>query len=721
MFKKIISFILLITFLQLNISYAAIDSAAESKYPDYANAFLGKDKYEKFNRKMFRLNGALNKFIIKPMHIAWASIMPKYGMDRLQGICNNLDFTKRFTSCLIQKDFKALKNETLRFVTNTTLGLGGMFDPAKKFFKLEPKEEDMEQALAKCNVKQGSYLVMPVISSTTPRHLAGKLLECPLDPSVYLAGPITAAIKFALLVNKTAYMQPLLKMLESTYADPYDIAKKLYGIENYIKNNNLDRINIEDDYFVQNTQEKPMEETVFNVLDVKAQANLENIEPEIEEIEIKAQENVNISEPTKNKGFQLEQIVFDDKLHDNLEGKILLKTPDFEKISLRPDIILKNFKPQSPVVDSMRTALFELPGINNSIWAEISLWNRSFAKRIKTGYISVDKTRDDYKFRYIMQKDKNSPVAIIYPSIGEGVENHHGIVLAKMFYDCGYSVIIQGSHFHFAFVKSMPKGYHPGVPERDIYYLQKVTSEIISFLSKKYKCNFKKKVVLGTSFGAFATLFLANEQAKNNTLNISQYISVNPPIELMFALQQLDKNNDEWKNSKEDFEKKTAYTAAKIIKLAKMQKEGKKIQTLPFSDSEGKIITSFVLRQKLSDLIYAIEEENPAKKSDFYEKINNTKFKDYTEDYILSRHKMTQAELNYKTSLYSISDFLKKHNNYVIYHTLNDYFADKNQLAKLKLYCGKKLILLDNGAHLGFLYRKEFQDSLLSQIKLSKK
>ena len=152
-----------------------------------------------------------------------------------------------------------------------------------------------------------------------------------------------------------------------------------------------------------------------------------------------------------------------------------------------------------------------------------------------------------------------------------------------------------------------------------------------------------------------------------------------------------------------------------------MQKEGKKIQTLPFSDSEGKIITSFVLRQKLSDLIYAIEEENPAKKSDFYEKINNTNFKDYTEDYILSRHKMTQAELNYKTSLYSISDFLKKHNNYVIYHTLNDYFADKNQLAKLKLYCGKKLILLDNGAHLGFLYRKEFQDSLLSQIRLSKK
>ena len=36
-------------------------------------------------------------------------------------------------------------------------------------------------------------------------------------------------------------MQPLSIFLERTYADPYDITKKLYGIENYIKTSNLDR------------------------------------------------------------------------------------------------------------------------------------------------------------------------------------------------------------------------------------------------------------------------------------------------------------------------------------------------------------------------------------------------------------------------------------------------------------------------------------------------
>ena len=43
------------------------------------------------------------------------------------------------------------------------------------------------------------------------------------------------------MINRTSYMQPLAKMIETTYADPYDIQKKLYGLENYIRNSNLDR------------------------------------------------------------------------------------------------------------------------------------------------------------------------------------------------------------------------------------------------------------------------------------------------------------------------------------------------------------------------------------------------------------------------------------------------------------------------------------------------
>ena len=116
-----------------------------------------------------------------------------------------------------------------------------MYDPEKSIFKLELPKEDVAQGLAKCKIKQGPYLVLPFINSTTPRALLGSLIECPLDASMYIGSPITALVKAGLIVNRTSYAQPFIKLVESNFADPYDIAKKIYGLERYIKDNNLDR------------------------------------------------------------------------------------------------------------------------------------------------------------------------------------------------------------------------------------------------------------------------------------------------------------------------------------------------------------------------------------------------------------------------------------------------------------------------------------------------
>lgn len=84
--------------------------AAETKYPDYGYEFLGEDKWEGFNRKIFNFNLGLNKYAIRPIHILWSSIMPEYGMDRIQGITNNIEYPIRLVSSLIQRDFQTSKN-----------------------------------------------------------------------------------------------------------------------------------------------------------------------------------------------------------------------------------------------------------------------------------------------------------------------------------------------------------------------------------------------------------------------------------------------------------------------------------------------------------------------------------------------------------------------------------------------------------------------------------
>lgn len=671
-----------------------ITTTPVTKYPDYSYEFVGNDKFEGFNRKMFNFNLKFNKYALKPIHTVWASIMPKYGMDRIQSAYTNIEYPKRLVSTLLQRDFKASGHETLRFITNTTIGLGGLYDPAYKLFKLEPYREDVAQGLAKCKIKQGPYLVLPFINSTSPRSVLGSLIECPLDPSMYIGSPVTAAIKAGLLINRTAYAQPVIKMVESNFADPYDIAKKLWGLERYIKENNYDRKEILELALKECKQILKEDKTglAVNVGDEK-----------------NTSENLTVDDTIKGYTW------FDKIDNNNL---------DLTNKNLIPDIILKDYNPQCPVTDAMRTALFTTEGMaNKSIWSELSIWNRSFGKKIKTSTVSIDSNSEDYTFKYILQKEKNSPLVILFPSIGEGVTSHHSVVFAKMFYDRGYSVIIEGSHFHWEFLKSLPKGHIPGIPTQDIAYVRKITGKIIDKLENKYSCKFGDKSVIGTSFGAMATLFLADMESKENTLNISNYISINPPVELLYAVSVIDKNNDSWSKNPVDIKKRVALSASKIIQLTQQKSENEedfKLDMLPFSEDEARLITCFVLRQKLSDLIFTIEDTKTSKKTDIYNTINNMGYQDYVEKYVIPKNQYTKEELSYITSLHSISSYLQNNDNYKIYHSIDDYLVNQDQLKDLRQYAGKNLVLFDRGSHLGYLYRQEFKEQLIKDITKTK-
>lgn len=652
--------IFILNFSLNNSAFAAEYVGVTNKYPDYACEFVGSDTCENFNRKMFIFNTKLNKYVIRPINIAWASVMPQYGIDRVQNFYTNLKYPIRLTSCLLQKDFKASGTETVRFLTNTTLGVVGLYDPALTRFKIEPCQEDIGQALAYYNVKKGPYLVLPVIPPGTTRDVAGELLDCPLDPSTYVMGPISLISTSVSLVNETTSMQPLLKALESDYADPYQITKQLTGIEQYIKNANLDRKEV--------LAEKTASQNVFKISNVSDNYTM----------------NPNI----------------------------------------KPDIKLNNYNPQGPLVDSMRTMFFDNQNLNDSIWSEMSVWNKTFKKQIKTSSVNVDFMHPNYKYRYILQKNKTAPVAIIYPSIGEGIMSDESVIQAKMLYDEGYSVVIEGSTFQWEFVKSMPNNYKPGLPSSDAYYSRILTSMILNQLQGKYACKFNKKILVGNSFGALTALFVAAQENDTslgkNTLGISNYIAINPPIEIFYALKKLDKFSQEWKNDPSDIKLRAAITAQKVVQVSQKLSDKKNLnreESLPLTNDEAKLAIGFTMKQKLSDVIFTIENAPTSKKSDIYDSINNMSFYDYAQKYLINNQDKSVEQLSYDSSLYSLTNFLQKNKNYKIYHSLDDCFVNSDQLSWLKKQTGNKSVFFSNGSHLGFLYRKEFLDEFKKDIK----
>jgi phospholipid-binding lipoprotein MlaA len=641
--------------LSLNNLCFAIVEQKTNKYPNYSSVYNGEDKFEGFNRKMFNFNIKANKYVLKPINILWASIMPKYAMERVKGCCTNIEYPKRMVSSLLQKDFKATGTETARFLINSTIGLGGMFDPAKNKFHIEPAQEDMEQVLSKYHAKKGPYLVLPFTAPQNVRGYVGRIFDAGLNPSTYFLGVGPIIAKAGVMTNKTSYSQELIKNLEETYVDPYDVAKKLYGIDNYIKNTNLDR-----------------KEVLAKIVDAQ-------------------------------------KMDWVDKADLSTE--------------MKPDIVLDDYDPQCPVVDSMRTSFFCVPKTKKSIWSDLSVWNRSFDKKIKTAEVNIDPKRVNYKYRYILQKDKTAPIAIVYPSIGEGSFSHHPVVFAKIFHDAGYSVIIQGSPFHWQFVKSAPKDYRPGLPAQDAKYTRLVTAKILKNLEAKEKINPSGKIVVGTSYGGLTTLFVAAQEEKENTLNVSKYISISPPVDMLYALKKMDSYSEKCNQNGPELQEKTAVAAGKLMQIYRALADdslGENPPPLSLTEEEGIIATNFMMRQKLSDLIFTLEEASKTKRTDIYKQICSMSFSDYFKKYLPRDNKKSINEMNYEMSLYSIEKFLANSGKYKIYEAKDDYFINETQLCWLKKIGANKVVLLQNGSHLGFLYRKEFQESFKKDIFMFK-
>ena len=131
---------------------------------------------------------------------------------------------------------------------------------------------------------------------------------------------------------------------------------------------------------------------------------------------------------------------------------------------------------------------------------------------------------------------------------------------------------------------------------------------------------------------------------------------------------------EEWLNFSDELKEKVAFTSAKIVKLYREKNDIKfEVTHMPFTEEEAKLITSFLMHQKLSDIIFVIENAPTNKKSNIYELIYKTGFHDYMEKYIMPNSEAVDKELEHGFGLVAISDYLESANNYKIYHTKNDY------------------------------------------------
>ena len=171
MIKKLIHTSVLITSLTLCVIAGANEKILKKNDPSQI-----KDCHEGINRTVFALNKGLDNVIFEPV----ARIYRTLPNPIRSGVSNSLDNLTNLVTIpnnILQGELRKAGTNTGRFVINTTVGILGFIDVAKKIGFEEYEKEDYGQSMAVQGVGPGCYIVLPVLGPSTARDTVSSLVN----------------------------------------------------------------------------------------------------------------------------------------------------------------------------------------------------------------------------------------------------------------------------------------------------------------------------------------------------------------------------------------------------------------------------------------------------------------------------------------------------------------------------------------------------------------
>ena len=128
------------------------------------------DPLEKFNRKVYSFNNAVDQAVIRPVAVGYRKVTNPPVRRSVSDFFTNIRMPITVANDLLQARPKQALQSTGRFLVNLTLGLGGFFDPASQL-GIPLEDNDFGVTLARWGVPDGEYLVLPLIGPTTVRDV----------------------------------------------------------------------------------------------------------------------------------------------------------------------------------------------------------------------------------------------------------------------------------------------------------------------------------------------------------------------------------------------------------------------------------------------------------------------------------------------------------------------------------------------------------------------
>jgi phospholipid-binding lipoprotein MlaA len=163
----------------------AYDPVADPTLPAPAQSPVAYDPWEKFNRKVHAFNNAVDRAVARPLARAYVAAVPRPVRLGVGNFFDNLRQPLTMVNQLLQGRPRDATQTFGRFLLNSTVGIGGIFDPASDL-KMKRRSEDFGQTLGTWGWKRSRYVELPFFGPRTVRDVLGLAGDMPLSPTRYV-------------------------------------------------------------------------------------------------------------------------------------------------------------------------------------------------------------------------------------------------------------------------------------------------------------------------------------------------------------------------------------------------------------------------------------------------------------------------------------------------------------------------------------------------------
>lgn len=183
------------------------------------------DPFEPVNRGVWKLNEGLLFGVIRPTARVYRGVVPRPARRSVSNFTYNALAPGRFINEILQGRWRNVGDETLRFVTNTTVGIGGLFDVASRWDIPKP-EAHFAQTFYKWGWKPHTFVMLPGLGPNDDLHTAG--LAADRVPQVWNFFDFLSYASVGLAFNNISDSTEQAASFIESEADPYVGTKYLW-------------------------------------------------------------------------------------------------------------------------------------------------------------------------------------------------------------------------------------------------------------------------------------------------------------------------------------------------------------------------------------------------------------------------------------------------------------------------------------------------------------